>query len=158
MTIEEILRFTQDNTTQRDICHSERSEEFYKKKYTLHKIPLCWALFKSYQRGSAMPWFYLVVAGLLEIVWAYTMKQSHGFSRLVPSVVTLVTMMGSFWLLSVAMRTIPLGTAYPVWTGIGAVGAFIAGVVFLAEPVNAGRLIAALLIISGLVLMKVSSP
>lgn len=105
-----------------------------------------------------MPWFYLAVAGLLEIVWAYTMKQSHGFSRLVPSLITLVTMMGSFWLLSVAMRTIPLGTAYPVWTGIGAVGAFIAGVVFLAEPLNAGRLIAALLIISGLVLMKVSSP
>lgn len=105
-----------------------------------------------------MAWIYLIIAGVLEVVWAYAMKQSHGFSRLVPSIITIVTMLGSFWLLAIAMRTIPLGTAYPVWTGIGAVGAFLAGVVLLAEPVNAMRIIAAVLIVSGLVLMKVASP
>lgn len=105
-----------------------------------------------------MAWIYLIIAGVLEVVWAYAMKQSHGFTRLVPSIITIVTMLGSFWLLAIAMRTIPLGTAYPVWTGIGAVGAFLAGVVLLAEPVNAMRIIAAVLIVSGLVLMKVASP
>jgi len=104
-----------------------------------------------------MPWFYLIVAGLLEIVWAYSMKQSAGFTRTIPTIVTLVAMLGSFWLLALAMRTIPLGTAYVIWTGIGAVGAFILGIVMLSEPVNAMRITAALLIISGLILMKVSS-
>ncbi|WP_346837419.1 multidrug efflux SMR transporter [Microbulbifer sp. SAOS-129_SWC] len=104
-----------------------------------------------------MPWFYLLIAGALEVVWAYSMKQSHGFTRLVPTLITLVTMLGSFWLLSVAMRSIPLGTAYTIWTGIGAIGAFLVGIVFLAEPVNAMRVVAAILIVSGLVLMKVSS-
>jgi len=104
-----------------------------------------------------MPWFYLFIAGLLEIVWAYSMKQSEGFTRTIPTIVTLVAMLGSFWLLALAMRTIPLGTAYVIWTGIGAVGAFILGIVLLSEPVNAARILAALLIISGLVLMKVSS-
>lgn len=64
-----------------------------------------------------MPWTYLLVAGALEIVWAYTMKQSLGFSRLIPSLITITAMMVSFWLLAVAMRTIPLGTAYTIWTG-----------------------------------------
>lgn len=105
-----------------------------------------------------MAWIFLIIAGVLEVVWAYAMKQSHGFTRLVPSIITIVTMLGSFWLLAIAMRTIPLGTAYPVWTGIGAVGALLAGVVLLAEPVNAMRIIAAVLIVSGLVLMKVASP
>jgi quaternary ammonium compound-resistance protein SugE len=104
-----------------------------------------------------MPWIYLLVAGVLEIVWAYTMKQSNGFSRLIPSFITISAMVTSFWLLAVAMRTIPLGTAYTIWTGIGAVGAFLVGIFFLAEPVNAARIIAAILIVSGLVLMKLSS-
>lgn len=104
-----------------------------------------------------MPWLYLLVAGLLEIVWAYTMKQSHGFTRVIPSLITFATMGASFWLLALAMQTIPLGTAYAIWTGIGAVGAFIIGIVFLAEPVSALRLIAITLIVSGLVLLKVSS-
>ena len=104
-----------------------------------------------------MPWVYLLVAGVLEIVWAYTMKQSHGFSRLLPSIITISTMVASFWLLAVAMRTIPLGTAYTICTGLGAVGAFLVGIAFLAEPVNAARIIAAILIVSGLVLMKLSS-
>lgn len=104
-----------------------------------------------------MPWIYLLIAGVLEIVWAYTMKQSHGFSRLIPSLITIFAMACSFWMLSVAMRTLPLGTAYTIWTGIGAVGAFLVGIIFLAEPVNAARIIAALLIVSGLVLMMLSS-
>lgn len=104
-----------------------------------------------------MPWFYLLVAGVLEVVWAYTMKQSHGFSRLIPSVITISAMVASFWLLAVAMRTIPLGTAYTIWTGIGAVGAFLVGIAFLAEPVSTSRIIAMILIVSGLVLMKLSS-
>ena len=104
-----------------------------------------------------MPWIYLLLAGVLEIVWAYAMKQSHGFSRLIPSLITISAMAGSIWLLAMAMRTIPLGTAYTIWTGIGAVGAFLVGIVFLAEPINAMRIIAAILIVSGLVLMKVSS-
>ncbi|WP_420724358.1 DMT family transporter [Hwanghaeella sp. LZ110] len=104
-----------------------------------------------------MAWFYLLVAGILEIVWAYTMKQSLGFSRLIPSLITVSTMVASFWLLALAMQTIPLGTAYAIWTGIGAVGAFLVGIVFLAEPVSALRLVAITLIVSGLVLLKVSS-
>ena len=104
-----------------------------------------------------MSWIYLIVAALFEIVWAYAMKQSYGFTRLVPSLVTISAMLVSFWLLSVAMRTIPLGTAYTIWTGIGAVGAFLVGILFLAEPVNALRITAAVLIVSGLVLMKIAS-
>lgn len=104
-----------------------------------------------------MAWIYLIIAGVLEVVWAYSMKLSEGFSRLAPTVVTLVAMLFSFWLLATAMRSIPLGTAYTIWTGIGAVGAFLVGILVLAEPVNATRVVAALLIVTGLVLMQLSS-
>ncbi|HBP29607.1 MAG: DMT family transporter [Advenella sp.] len=104
-----------------------------------------------------MAWFLLVIAGLLEIVWAFSMKQSEGFTRLGATSVTLVTMVLSFGLLSWSMRTLPLGTAYTVWTGIGAVGAFVVGIVFLHEPMSAMRILAATLIVGGLVLMKLSS-
>lgn len=104
-----------------------------------------------------MAWIYLLAAGVLEIVWAFSMKQSEGFSKLTPSIITFVTMIASFWLLSLAMRTLPLGTAYTIWTGIGAVGAFVIGIVFLGEQVSAMRIVAAVLIVSGLVLMKLSS-
>ena len=104
-----------------------------------------------------MAWIALLAAGALEIVWAYFMKESSGFTRLWPSVITVVTMIASFLLLSLAMRTLPLGTAYTVWTGIGAVGAFAVGVVFLGEPLTMGRLVAAALIVSGLVVMKLST-
>lgn len=105
-----------------------------------------------------MPWVVLVVAGLFEVVWAFSMKQSEGFTRLGPSLVTLAAMLVSFGLLAWAMRSLPLGTAYMVWTGIGAVGAFVVGIVFLGEAVNALRLAAALLIVLGIVLMKLSTP
>jgi quaternary ammonium compound-resistance protein SugE len=105
-----------------------------------------------------MAWILLFAAGLLEVVWAFSMKQSNGFTRLTPTLVTLVAMIASFALLSVSMKSLPLGTAYTVWTGIGAVGAFAVGVMVLGEPANAMRIGAAALIVAGLVLMKVSSP
>ena len=105
-----------------------------------------------------MAWVFVFVAGLLEIVWAYSMKLSDGFTRLVPSTVTIVTMIMSFGLLSLAMRTLPLGTAYMMWTGIGAVGAFIVGIMVLGEAVTVMRVLAAVMIVGGLVLMKLSSP
>ena len=104
-----------------------------------------------------MAWLMLLVAGIFEVVWAVAMKQSAGFSKLWPTVVTLVGMVASFVLLAAAMRTIPLGTAYTIWTGIGAVGAFVVGITLLGEQVNTMRIIAAVLIVSGLVLMKLSA-
>ena len=105
-----------------------------------------------------MAWLVLIIAGLFEVVWAFSMKRSEGFTRLWPSVVTVAAMLVSFGLLAWSMRSLPLGTAYTVWTGIGAAGAFVAGIVFLGEAANASRLTAALLIVSGLLLMKLSSP
>jgi quaternary ammonium compound-resistance protein SugE len=101
-----------------------------------------------------MAWLLLLLAGLLETVWAYTMKLSDGFSRPVASVVTLAAMIASFALLSISMRSLPLGTAYPVWTGIGAIGAFVVGVTVLGEPFTLARGVAAGLIVCGLILMK----
>lgn len=105
-----------------------------------------------------MPWIYLTFAGLLEIVWAFTMKQSDGFTRLWPSLITLGAMIASFALLSLAMKSLPLGTAYTIWTGIGAVGAFAVGVFVLGESASLTRMLAAALIVGGLVLMKFSTP
>ena len=105
-----------------------------------------------------MAWVYLTIAGLFEIVWAFSMKQSEGFTRPGPTVITIAAMIASFALLSLSMRSLPLGTAYTIWTGIGAVGAFLVGIAILGEQANAMRIVAALLIVSGLVLMKLSSP
>lgn len=118
-----------------------------------------WVIFRDgpvLYGGPVMAWVLLFGAGLLEIVWAYFMKQSEGFTRIGASAVTLGAMIASFWLLALAMRTLPLSIAYPVWTGIGAVGAFVVGVTLLGEGVSAMKLAAAVLIVSGLVLMKVS--
>ena len=89
-----------------------------------------------------MAWIYLFFAGLLEVVWAYNMKQSSGFTKLIPSAVTIVAMIFSFILLSISMRSLSLGTAYAIWTGIGAVGAFLLGIFFLGEPINTLKIIA----------------
>ena len=105
-----------------------------------------------------MAWIVLVVAGLFEVVWAFSMKQSEGFTRFWPSVVTVTAMLVSFGCLAWAMRTLPLGTAYTIWTGVGAIGAFVVGIMFLGEAASPARLVAALLIVGGLVLMKVSTP
>jgi quaternary ammonium compound-resistance protein SugE len=105
-----------------------------------------------------MAWIWVIVAGLLEVVWAFAMKQSAGFTKPIATAVTIFTMIASFALLSISMRTLPLGTAYTVWTGIGAIGAFVVGVVVLDEAISPLRIVAAVLIVSGLVLMKVASP
>lgn len=105
-----------------------------------------------------MAWIMLFVAGLLEIVWAYFMKQSHGFSKLWPTLATFVTMFASFGLLSISMKTLPLGTAYMMWTGIGAVGAFLVGIFIMGEAAGALRIFAAAMIVGGLALMKVATP
>lgn len=105
-----------------------------------------------------MAWLMLVAAGILEVIWAFFMKQSAGFTRWLPALLTVVTMAGSVVLLAMAMRTLPLGTAYTIWTGIGALGAFFVGIIVLGEPANVLRILAAALIVAGLVLMKVSTP
>lgn len=101
-----------------------------------------------------MAWIYLVVAGLLETAWAVGLKYSHGFTRLWPSVYTLVTMAGSIWLLSLAMRTLPLGTAYAVWTGIGALGTASIGLAVFDEPRTVARLVCLAMILAGIVGLK----
>lgn len=103
-----------------------------------------------------MAWISLFIAGLLEIVWAFSMKQSLGFTKMTPTIVTLIAMIASFALLSYSMKTLPLGTAYTVWTGIGTAGAFLVGIAVLGEQVTAPRIAAFLLIVSGMLLMKLS--
>ncbi len=103
-----------------------------------------------------MPWILLLFAGLLEIVWAVAMKQTAGFTRLWPTAIMGVAMIGSFGLLAMAMRVLPLGTAYTIWTGIGAVGAFTVGILFLGEALTPMRIGAAILIVTGLVIMKLA--
>ena len=103
-----------------------------------------------------MAWISLLIAGLLEIVWAYFMKQSHGFTRLWPSVAKIAFMIVSFGLLSFSMKTLPMGTAYVIWTGIGAVGAFVVGVVLLGESLSWMRILAAVLVVAGLVLFRLA--
>jgi quaternary ammonium compound-resistance protein SugE len=98
----------------------------------------------------------LIIAGIFEVVWAFSMKMSNGFTRAVPSIITVVMMMASFALLAISMRTLPLGTAYTVWTGIGAVGAFVVGVVVLGEQLSLIRVFAAILIVCGILLMKLA--
>jgi len=104
-----------------------------------------------------MAWIFLLTAGLLEIVWSFTMKQSQGFTRSTPALITFVAMLASFALLSIAMKTLPLGTAYTVWTGIGAVGSFLVGVMILGEPLMPARVLAVVLIVAGLCLMNMST-
>jgi quaternary ammonium compound-resistance protein SugE len=105
-----------------------------------------------------MPWVILVLAGLFEVGWAIGLKYSQGFTRLWPSVWTIVSMLLSVWLLGIAMRSLPVGTAYSVWVGVGAVGTVILGIVLLGEPANAARLISVGLIIAGIVGLKLSTP
>jgi quaternary ammonium compound-resistance protein SugE len=98
-----------------------------------------------------------LAAGLLEIVWSFTIKLSQGFTRGTATTVTVVVMLASFALLSISMKTLPLGTAYTVWTGIGAVGAFVVGVVALGEPLTISRVLGAALIVAGLSIMKLTT-
>ncbi len=105
-----------------------------------------------------MAWLVLVFAGLLEVVWAVGLKYTEGFTRLWPSVVTLVAMTLSVVLLGWAMRTLPMGTAYAVWVGIGAVGTVICGIALFDEPAHAARLVSVALIVIGIVGLKLATP
>ncbi|MGL4858870.1 MAG: quaternary ammonium compound efflux SMR transporter SugE [Enterobacteriaceae bacterium] len=104
-----------------------------------------------------MSWIILLVAGLLEVVWAIGLKYTYGFTRLLPSAITLLAMFASVFLLAWAMKTLPVGTAYAVWTGIGAVGAAITGIYLFNEPTNAFRLVSLGLIMAGIVGLKLSN-
>ena len=105
-----------------------------------------------------MAWVYLTVAGLLECVWAIGLKFTHGFTRLWPTLGTLGAMGVSFWLLALAMRSIPVGTAYAVWTGIGAVGVAVLGMVLFGESREVLRLLCLLAIVVGIVGLRLLSP
>ena len=107
--------------------------------------------------GNTMAWVYLFCAGILEVVWAFTMKQSAGFTKVTPTIITVIAMLLSVIFLSISMKSLPLGTAYTIWTGIGAIGAFLMGLFFLGEPAHLMRIIAASLIVSGLLMMKLTS-
>ena len=104
-----------------------------------------------------MNWLFLVLAGLLEVGWAVGLKYTEGFTRPLPSVLTVVAMVVGFYLLSLSMREIPLGTAYGIWVGIGAVGAAIAGMVLFKEPVLTLRIVSIVLVVAGIVGLKLSS-
>jgi quaternary ammonium compound-resistance protein SugE len=104
-----------------------------------------------------MSWIILVIAGLLEVVWAIGLKYTHGFTRLTPSVITITAMIVSIVLLSWAMRSLPVGTAYAVWTGIGTVGAAITGILLLGESASLARIASLALIVAGIIGLKLST-
>jgi len=102
------------------------------------------------------PWLLIVIAGLLETGWALGLKYSEGFTKPIPSALTVIGALASFYLLSLAMREIPVGTAYAVWVGIGAVGTAIAAVILFGEPVNAMRIAGISLVIAGIVALRLA--
>lgn len=104
-----------------------------------------------------MSWGILVLAGLLEVVWAVGLKYTEGFSKLWPTVITVFAMVLSVWLLGVAMKTLPVGTAYAIWVGIGAVGTAVLGIYLFGESANLGRIISLILIVAGIVGLKLST-
>ena len=105
-----------------------------------------------------MSWVLLVIAGLFEVGWAIGLKYTEGFTRLWPSLATLAAMAISFWLLGAAMKTLPVGTAYAVWVGVGAVGTVILGILLFNEPASVAHIVSVLLIVAGIVGLKLSSP
>lgn len=104
-----------------------------------------------------MSWFVLFLAGLLEVVWAIGLKYTHGFTRLTPSIITVSAMIISIVMLSWAMKTLPVGTAYAVWTGIGVVGASVTGMLLLGESTSPARIISLVLIVAGIIGLKLST-
>lgn len=104
-----------------------------------------------------MSWLIVLIAGLFEVVWAIGLKYTHGFTRLTPSAITVVAMIVSITLLSWAMKTLPVGTAYAIWTGIGAVGTAITGILLLGESANLARLLSLGLIVAGIMGLKLSA-
>jgi quaternary ammonium compound-resistance protein SugE len=104
-----------------------------------------------------MAWIYLVIAGLFEVIWAVGLKYTEGFTRPMPSLITVAAMVVSFVFLAQAMRVLPVGTAYAVWTGIGAVGTAIMGIILFSESTEAGRIVSILLVVLGLIGLKLTS-
>lgn len=104
-----------------------------------------------------MSWLLIVVSGLLEVGWAIGLKASHGFTRPLPTVLAIVGMLASFVLLSLAVRQLPIGTAYAVWVGIGAVGTALLGIILYGEPVSAVRLACLVLIVAGIIGLSLTS-
>lgn len=104
-----------------------------------------------------MAWFYLFIAGLFEVVWAIGLKYTEGFTKLWPSVMTATAMIISFYFLSQSLKTLPVGTGYAVWTGIGAVGTAIMGIILFDDPRNLGRILCIMLIVVGIVGLKFTS-
>ncbi len=104
-----------------------------------------------------MPWVYLTIAGLFEVVWAIGLKYSQGFTKLIPSIITVFGMIVSFYLLALATKTLPIGTAYAVWTGIGALGTVILGILFFHEPLNLLRAVFLFFILIGILGLKLTS-
>jgi quaternary ammonium compound-resistance protein SugE len=102
-----------------------------------------------------MPWFILFIAGLFEVAWAVGIKYTEGWTRFWPAAFTIVAMIASFYLLSVALRHIPMGTAYAVWTGIGTIGTVVYGIIFFKEPADILRMVCILLIICGIVGLRI---
>lgn len=131
-------------TPERAAVHPDQNSEF--------------ALTSSLLHGDFMSWLVLVLAGLFEVGWAIGLKYTEGFTRVWPTVGTLFAMVISLGLLGIAMKSLPVGTAYAVWVGVGAVGTAILGIVLLGEPANAGRLVSLGLIVAGIVGLKLASP
>ncbi len=104
-----------------------------------------------------MAWIYLIIAGLFECGWAIGLKYTEGFTRLTPSILTIIAMAISFFLLSTAMKTIPVGTAYAVWTGIGAVGVAVMGMILFGESRDILRIISLMMIVGGIIGLKLVS-
>ena len=105
-----------------------------------------------------MAWFTLFIAGLCEVGWAIGLKYTEGFTRLWPTLGTVAAMAISLWLLGIAMKSLPVGTAYAVWVGVGAVGTVILGIVLFGEPANPARLISVMLIVAGIIGLKLATP
>lgn len=105
-----------------------------------------------------MAWAVLVLAGLFEVGWAIGLKYTEGFTRLWPTVGTVASMIVSLWLLGIAVKALPVGTAYSVWVGVGAVGTVILGIVLFGEPANPGRMVSVALIVAGIVGLKLAAP
>ena len=112
----------------------------------------------AFVQGKGMAWVILVIAGSFAVGWAIGLKYTQGFTRLWPTAGTVSAMLISLWLLGIAMKSLPVGTAYAIWVGVGAVGTVLSGIVLLGEPTNAGRLVSVALIIAGIVGLKLATP
>lgn len=113
--------------------------------------------FIIFKGGFIMSWLYLVIAGIFEVIWATSLKYTEGFTKLYPSIITIIGMIISFGFLSISLKTLPLGTAYAIWTGIGAIGTVIVGILLFGEPQSILRILFVMLIITGIIGLKITS-